>query len=63
MNYRYLLLVIFLVLNSCAEYMVKDDNKPITSISKSFFLNKGFTLVYEDSLFNDKIIKSKIETV
>ena len=61
MNYKHLLLIIFLVLNSCAEYIVKEDYKPITSISKSFFLNKGFALVYEESLFNDKIVKDKID--
>jgi len=59
MRYKIFNLLIFFVLFSCVN---KTLNKPLdTSSPKSFFLNKGFALVYEDKLFKEKIVKRKIE--
>ena len=54
MRYKIFNLLFFFILFSCV-------NKPSIETyniiqKKSFFLNKGFTLVYDDKLFNQKLI-------
>lgn len=52
MNYKYIL--IFLFLTSCAEKLEKLD-------SKSPFISKGFAYIYNDEDFINKIIKKKMD--
>ena len=59
MPYKILNLLFFFVLFSCV-------NKPLTETknvvpSGSFFLNKGFTIVYNENLYKKKLIKGKID--
>ena len=56
MNYKYLLLIFFLC--SCASNNI---NKSKDIIFKDSFSNKGFTLIYNDSLKKKRIITKKIE--
>ena len=60
MNCKNILLLFFLILTSCVNTQVKKENKPF--ISKNYFSNKGFTLVYSDTLKKEKIISNKIDT-
>ena len=57
MNYRNIIYIIFFILFSCTE-----ESKKIT-YSKNFkhYSNKGFTLVYDDSLLNKKFINKKLD--
>ena len=59
MYYKYIIVVILFFLNSCANYPL--DKKIETKVRKNFFLNKGFTLVYNDDLYKKKLINNKIE--
>ena len=56
MNYKFLLLILFLC--SCASNNI---NKSKDIIFKDSFSNKGFTLIYDDSLKKKRIITKKIE--
>ena len=60
MNCKNILLLFFLILTSCVNTQVKKENKPF--ISKNYFSNKGFALVYSDTLKKEKIISNKIDT-
>ncbi len=58
MNYKFVLISLILFLNSCVQTeSVKLSKKNIIIES---FSNKGFALVYDDSLFQKKIINKKI---
>ena len=59
MNYRFLLLITCIFLNTCTTYNVRNDNSIL--VNKRPFINKGFALIYSDSLFQNKIITKKIE--
>ena len=59
MNYKYILIIFFFLFSSCTTYTI-DNNKTI-SINKSSFQNKGFTLVYNDNLFQKKIVSKKMD--
>ena len=59
MPYKFLYTFFLLFLFSCVNNNVIDNEKIITQ--KSFFLNKGFTLVYSHNLFKDKKVGSKID--
>jgi len=59
MNCKNILLLFFLILTSCVNTQIKQENKPI--ISKNYFLNKGFALVYSDILKKEKIISNKLD--
>ena len=37
------------------------DKKDSSTLPKSYFLNKGFTLVYNEELYKEKLVKGKIE--
>jgi len=62
MNYRIFFLVFFFLLNSCIEYPIDiNKNKDFTEdTKKSFFLNKGFTLIYSDDLKNNNLVNKKL---
>ncbi len=51
------ILLLLVVLASCADYGNKSVNK---NLDKEYFLSKGFVLVYEESLFENKIVSKKI---
>ena len=59
MPYKILTFLLFIILNSCVTVPV--EKKDISATSKSFFVSKGFTLVYNESLFKEKLLKEKIE--
>ena len=49
-----LLFLLFIILNSCVTTPVeKKDN---SSTPKSYFLNQGFTLVYNEKLYKERLI-------
>ena len=60
MNCKNILLLFFLILTSCVNTQVVKENKQF--VSKNYFSNKGFALVYSDKLKNEKIISNKIDT-
>ena len=59
MRYKIFNLLFFFILLSCVNKPLIDTDSTITK--KSFFLNKGFALVYDDKFFNQKLIKGKID--
>ena len=59
MHYKFSYSLILFFLFSCVNTDVINNKKIIAK--DSFFLNKGFTLVYSDSLFKEKKIKAKID--
>ena len=59
MFYKIIKISLFLILFSCVTKPL--EKKDTTTHTKSFFLNKGFTLVYNDDLYIEKLIKGKIE--
>ena len=59
MFYKIIKISLFLILFSCVTKPL--EKKDTTRHLKSFFLNKGFTLVYNDDLYKEKLIKGKIE--
>ena len=59
MNYKYFLIIIFLILCSCSTYNVA-NNKTI-SLNKNRFQNKGFALVYKNHFFDQKIVSKKMD--
>ena len=58
MNYKFLLILLVLFLNSCMPIENAKLSKKKVIIES--FSNKGFALVYDDSLFQKKIINKKI---
>ena len=60
MNCKNILLLFFLILTSCVNTQVVKENNQF--VSKNYFSNKGFTLVYSDKLKKEKIISNKIDT-
>ena len=59
MPYKILFFLLFIILNSCVIAPV--EKKDISTTPKSYFLNKGFTLIYNEELYKEKLIKGKIE--
>ena len=59
MPYRILTFLLFIILNSCVTGPLEKKDSSI--ISKSYFLNKGFALVYNEELYKEKLVKGKIE--
>ena len=49
----FLLLPVFIFIVSCADYQY--DNKPYKKI-KDYYSSKGFALIYNDNIFEKKII-------
>ncbi len=60
MNCKNILLLFFLILTSCVNIQVVEKNKQF--VSKNYFSNKGFALVYSDALKKEKIISNKLDT-
>jgi len=56
---KILTFLLFIILNSCVTTPV--EKKDSSTTQKSYFLNKGFTLVYNEELYKKKLIKGKIE--
>ena len=59
MLYKILTFLLFIILNSCVTAPV--EKKDSQAKLKSFFVSKGFTLVYNEELYNEKLVKGKIE--
>ena len=59
MPYKILAFLLFIIFNSCVTVPV--EKKDISATSKSFFVSKGFTLVYNENLYKEKLLKRKIE--
>ena len=59
MFYKIIKISLFLILFSCVTKPL--EKKDTSTHPKSFFLNKGFTLVYNDDLYIEKLVKGKIE--
>jgi len=59
MPYKIFAFLLFLVLNSCVTSPI--EKKDSTTTQKIYFLNKGFTLVYSEKLYKEKLVKGKIE--
>ena len=59
MPYKILTFLLFIILNSCVTSPV--DKKDNSTTPKSFFVSKGFTLVYNEDLYKEKLLKGKIE--
>ena len=58
MPYKILTFLLFVILNSCVTTPV--EKKDTSTTPKSYFLNKGFTLVYNEELYKEKLVKGKI---
>ncbi len=59
MNYKFILLSILIILNSCTTVSSTKNSEIL--ISRDVFVSKGFTLVYTDKLKQDKIISNKLD--
>ena len=59
MKYLLLIFLLFIILNSCVTTPI--EKKDSSTTLKSYFLNKGFTLVYNEELYKEKLVKGKIE--
>ena len=59
MNYKHFSIIVFFVISGCSAYTITDNQ--IKTFDKSNFKNKGFTLVYNDDLYKQKIISKKID--
>ena len=51
------LLFLFIIFSCVNKPSIETDN---TIPKKSFFISKGFALVYDDKIYNQKLIKGKI---
>jgi hypothetical protein len=58
MNFKLFKIIIFLILTNCTIY--HSDKKNVEFINKKSFINKGFALLYSNSLYEKKIITKKI---
>ena len=59
MNYNKFLIIFFLLITACSTYNIEESKKIFTN--KKGFKNSGFTLVYSDKLYNQKIISKKMD--
>ena len=59
MPYKILTFLLFIILNSCVTVPI--EKKDISDTPKSFFVSKGFTLVYNENLYKEKLLKGKID--
>ena len=58
MPYKILTFLLFVILNSCVTTPV--EKKDTSTTPKSYFLNKGFALVYNEDHYKEKLVKGKI---
>ena len=59
MHYNIITFLLIVILTSCVPTPV--EKKISSTTPKSFFLNKGFALVYNEDLYKEKLVKEKIE--
>jgi len=59
MNYKKFFFLFFLLVGSCSAYNI--DKAPKVFINKEKFKNSGFALVYNDKLYNNKIVSKKMD--
>ena len=59
MNYKFFLLFFILILSGCVKETSVEQID--VQVNKNPFLNKGFALIYNDKLYKEKKIKSKID--
>ena len=59
MNYKQFSIIVFFVISGCSTYTITENQ--IKIFDKSNFKNKGFTLVYNNKLYKQKIISKKID--
>ena len=59
MNYKNILIILFFSINACSTYNV--TNKDIKPLILNGFQNKGFTLIYNEKFFKNKIISKKMD--
>jgi len=61
MNYKKILLIFLIIfINGCITYPIEIKSEK-NIIYKKSFINKGFTLVYNDDLYQKKIISKKLD--
>ena len=60
MNYKKFLIILFLFIYSCQAYDI--DKQENVLINKKNFINRGFAIVYNDDLYNQKIVSKKIDS-
>jgi len=58
MKYKFILLYLFILLNSCTSYNSKEISSNYPILEK--FTNSGFTLIFNNDLYKNKIITKKI---
>ena len=59
MSYKIIKILLFLIVFSCVNKPL-DKNRNIIQ-KDNFFLNRGFTLIYSNDVFEQKIVNGKIE--
>ena len=59
MNYKFILLIILFFQVSCANQTL--DKKIELKTNTNYFINKGFTLIYNDDLYKKRLVKGKID--
>ncbi len=59
MPFKILNFLFFLLLLSCSTKQVDQQTEIINT--KNFFINKGFTIVYDEQLYKEKLVNRKIE--
>jgi len=61
MNYKKIFTIfLIIIVNGCVTYPTNKESNKINIYKKSF-INKGFTLVYNNNLFEKKIISKKLD--
>jgi len=61
MNYKKIISIfIIIIVNGCSQYPIDIKNEK-KIINKKSFINKGFTLVFNDALYKKKIINKKLD--
>ena len=58
MKYKFILLYLFILVNSCTSYNSKEISSNYPILEK--FTNSGFTLIFNNDLYKDKVITKKI---
>ena len=58
MKYKFILLYLFILINSCTSYNSKEISSNYPILEK--FTNSGFTLIFNNDLYKDKVITKKI---
>ena len=59
MNYKKFFIILFLFIYGCQPYNI--DKQENVLINKKNFINRGFAIVYNDDLYNQKIVSKKID--